>query len=57
MTLETIAVIEAAINLAIQAGINIDKLKAMRDANSGGPLTDAQRQELADEAQQAIDRL
>lgn len=56
-TLETIALLEAAINLAVASGINFQKLMAMRDANGGQPLTDEQRQQLADDAQSAIDRL
>lgn len=55
--LEVIALLEAAMNLAASAQINLAKLQAMREANGGAPLTDEQRQELAADAQEAIDRL
>lgn len=55
--LEAIAALEAVINLAVSAGVNFQKLAAMREANGGEPLTAEQRQELEDDAQSAIDRL
>lgn len=56
-TLETIAVMEAALNLAVAAGLNYQKLVAMRDANGGNPLTAEQRLQLSEDAQEAIDQL
>lgn len=56
-TLLLIDAIEALLSLAVNAGINIQKLNAMREANGGEPLSAEQRQELADDAQDAIDRL
>lgn len=52
-----IEAVEAALNLAVAAGINFSKLAQMREANGGEPLTEEQRQQLSDEAQDAIDQL
>ena len=48
--------LEALLNLAVSVGINFTKLAQMREAN-GGELSAEQRQELADDAQSAIDQL
>ena len=47
--------LSALITLATNAGINFAKLKQMVDSSPDGRLTDAQRQELLDEMDQAID--
>lgn len=54
--LAIINVVEGILNLAVAFGINIAKLNEMREAN-GGDLSPEQRQELADDAQSAIDAL
>lgn len=56
-TLFIIEAIEALLNLATNAGLNIAKFNALREANGGEPLTEEQRQELLAESQSGIDRL
>lgn len=53
---QIIAAVEGLISLAMNLGVNVRKLLDMRE-QSGGKLTDEQLQELADDAQAAIDRL
>jgi len=57
--LEIITALNALLNLAIDAGINIQKLNAIRARAKaeGRQITVAELQELSDAAQAAIDRL
>lgn len=57
--LEIITALNALLNLAIEAGINIQKLNAIRARAKaeGRQITVAELQELSDAAQAAIDRL
>lgn len=55
-TLELLTAINALLNLAADAKINIQKLNDMRNA-SGGKLTIEDLQELSNDAQTAIDSI
>lgn len=55
--LEIIRLVDAAIALAISAGINIDRYNALRAQSASGKLTDEQLQELASGARQRIEDL
>ena len=55
--IEIINVLDAVITLAMRAGINFSKVVEMRNANGGAELTEAQREQLANDAQDAIDAL
>lgn len=56
-SLMIIDLIEAVLHMATSFGINVAKLNEMREQNGGAPLTAAQREELANDAQSAIDRM
>ncbi len=55
--LAAIEAIEAVMNLAMQAGVNVARYRAMKEENGGEPLTDAQREQLLADSQSAINRL
>ena len=52
-----VAALEAVLDLAMEAGLNIARFNAMREENGGGALTEEQREELLGDAQDAINRL
>ncbi len=52
-----IELVEMALGLAMELGVNVARYNSMKEANGGGPLTSEQRAELAHEAQESIDRL
>ena len=55
-TVMIIHALNALMNLAVDAGISITKFNDMRE-QSGGNLTDEQVEELANEADAAVDRM
>lgn len=55
--IEIIRLLDAAIALAVSAGVNVDKLRAMQAQNANGSLTPEQVRELADAARSAVGRL
>lgn len=56
-TLQIIALLDAALSLAINAGVNIERFRQLKDANGGAPLTEAQINQLAAEAEASVGRL
>ena len=58
-SLELITAINALLNLAMQMGINMQKLQALREqaAVEGRELTSDELRGLAEDAQAAIDRI
>ena len=58
-TLELIVAINALLNLAVDAGINMQKLNAIREKakTEGRVISVAELKSLADDAQNAIDRI
>lgn len=55
-TLEIIRLLDAAMALAIKAGISVSRYQEMRE-QSGGSLTDEQVEELARESDAAVGRM
>lgn len=55
-TLAVIRLLDMAVNVAVNAGVSWTKYQTLK-SESGGELTDEQIQQLADEAQSAINQL
>lgn len=55
--IEVLTILNAAMNLASEAGVNIARYNAMRELSDDGTLTLAQLKELESDAKSALSRL